>query len=122
MKLTDESRAATNMVRSYSPGEVRIGEASYTRSCVLAAQSIVTDWPPQSIDELQPEHLDTVFALQPELLILGTGPQQRFPSPVLISKVLARGVGLEVMDTGAACRTFNILIAEDRRAVAALFW
>lgn len=120
MKLTDESKGVTNQVRSYSPGEVRIGAASYTRSCVLAAQSIITDWPPQTIEELQPEHLDAVLALQPEVVILGTGPQQRFPPPALMSKVLSRGVGLEVMDTGAACRTFNILIAEDRRAVAAL--
>lgn len=120
MKLTDESSRALNTVRSYAPGEVRVGEASYTRSCVLAAQNILTDWPPQTLEELAPEHLDAVLALDPELVILGTGPQQRFPPPALMSKVLARGVGLEVMDTGAACRTFNILIAEDRRAVAAL--
>lgn len=120
MKLTDESRTAANMVRSYEPGELRVGEASYTRSCVIAAQMIVTDWPPQTIDELAPEHLDTVLALQPDVVILGTGPRQHFPSTALISKVLGRGIGFEVMDTAAACRTFNILLAEDRRAVAAL--
>jgi uncharacterized protein len=120
MKLTDESRTAANMVRSYEPGELWIGEASYTRSCVIAAQTIVTDWPPQTIDELAPEHLDTVLALQPDVVILGTGPRQHFPSAALMSKVLARGIGFEVMDTAAACRTFNILLAEDRRAVAAL--
>jgi uncharacterized protein len=120
MKLTDDSRAAQNVVRSYEPGELRIGDASYTRSCLVAADRIVADWPPQRIDELRAEHLDAVLALDPEVVILGTGPQQRFPSPELMSKVLSRGVGLEVMNTGAACRTFNILIAEDRRAVAAL--
>jgi uncharacterized protein len=120
MKLTDESRGTTNMVRSYAPGQLRVGEASYTRSCVLAAQSILADWPPQSIEELQAEHLDAVLALQPELVILGTGARQQFPPAALMSRVLARGVGLEVMDTAAACRTFNILIAEDRKAVAAL--
>jgi uncharacterized protein len=121
MKLTDESRAVTNAVRSYTPGELRVGEASYTRSCLLAADSIVPDWPPQTIDELRSEHLDAVLALKPEVVILGTGPRQQFPPAALMSKVLSRGVGFEVMDTGAACRTFNILIAEDRRAVAALF-
>lgn len=121
MKLTDESRAATNAVRSYTPGALRVGEASYTRSCLLAADSVVADWPPQSIDELRSEHLDAVLALKPEVVILGTGPRQQFPPATLMSKVLSRGVGFEVMDTGAACRTFNILIAEDRRAVAALF-
>jgi uncharacterized protein len=120
MKLTDESRGTTNMVRSYAPGELRVGEASYTRSCVLAAQNIVPDWPPQSIEELQAEHLDAVLALQPEVVILGTGVRQQFPPAALMSRVLTRGVGLEVMDTAAACRTFNILIAEDRKAVAAL--
>jgi uncharacterized protein len=120
MKLTDESRAATNSVRSYSPGELRIGDACYTRSCVIAAETMISDWPPQTFDELQVEHLDAVIALKPEVVILGTGPQQHFPAPRLMSKLLARGIGVEVMDTGAACRTFNILIAEDRRAVAAL--
>jgi uncharacterized protein len=119
MKFTDESQNVDNRIRSYAPGELRIGEASYTRSCLIAARS-VTDWPPQSMDELQPEHLDAVLALQPEVVILGTGATQQFPAATLMSRVLSRGVGLEVMDTAAACRTFNILLSEDRKAIAAL--
>jgi len=61
-----------------------------------------------------------VFALQPEIVVLGSGPRQRFPEPRLLAAIMTRGIGCEVMDTGAACRTYNVLVSEGRRAVAAL--
>ncbi len=82
---------------------------------------MLTDWPPAQLDALRPEHLEAIFDLEPEVVLLGTGERQRFPPADIRAAFAARRVGLEVMDLGAACRTYNILVQEERRAVAALF-
>jgi uncharacterized protein len=91
------------------------------RSCLISAERLIDNWRPQSLDELREEDLDAVFALQPEIVVLGSGARQRFPDTRLLAAILSRGIGCEVMDSGAACRTYNVLVSESRRAVAALF-
>lgn len=120
MKLNDDILAGTNLVRAYAPGEIQVGETVLHRSCLLRADLLVTDWRPQTLQELTAEDLDAVLALEPEIVVLGSGIRQRFPDPQLLAKLLSRGIGCEVMDTGAACRTYNVLVSEDRRVVAAL--
>ena len=119
MKLTDESTRGIHLVRAYAPGEVRVGERVVQRSCLLRADGI-EDWRPQTLSELSLPDFEPIFALQPEIIVLGSGSTQRFPDSALLAAVWSRGIGLEVMDTGAACRTYNILATEDRRVVAAL--
>jgi uncharacterized protein len=121
MKLTDDQNSRANFVRSYGPGEVRIGETAYRANCVVSADTIISNWSPTDVSAMQSQDLEPIFALNPEVIVLGTGARQQFPATALMSVALSRGIGMEVMDTGAACRTFNILIAEGRRAVAALF-
>jgi uncharacterized protein len=121
MKLTDDRIAGINLVRSYTDGAVRVGDATLHQSCLVKADRLVTEWRPQTIDELRVEDLDAVFALEPEIVVIGSGSRQRFPDPALLGAVLSRGIGCEVMDTGAACRTYNVLASEDRKVVAALF-
>ncbi|HKR35593.1 MAG TPA: Mth938-like domain-containing protein [Steroidobacteraceae bacterium] len=121
MRLTDDRIAGAFLVRSYAPGEVRVGDAVLHRSCLISAERLIDDWRPQTLDELSEADLAAVFALQPEIVVLGTGTRQRFPDTRLLAAILARGIGCEVMDTGAACRTYNVLVSESRRAVAALF-
>jgi Uncharacterized conserved protein len=121
MRLTDDRIAGAFLVRSYAPGEVRVGDAVLHRSCLISAERLIDDWRPQTLDELSEADLAAVFALQPEIVVLGTGTRQRFPDTRLLAAILARGIGCEVMDTGAACRTYNVLVSELRRAVAALF-
>ena len=120
MRLTDDRNAAVFMVRSYAPGEVRIGDKVLQRSCLISAERLIEDWRPQTLEELTEADLEPVFALQPEIVVLGSGARQHFPDTRLIAAILARGIGCEVMDTGAACRTYNVLVSEARRAVAAL--
>jgi uncharacterized protein len=120
MRLTDDRIGGALLVRSYSPGEVRVGETVLHRSCLLRADQLIADWRPQRIEELTEADLDAVFALDPEIIVLGSGTRQRFPDARLLATIMARGIGCEVMDTGAACRTYNVLVSEDRRAVAAL--
>lgn len=121
MRLTDDRTGGAFLVRSYAPGEVRVGDAVLHRSCVISAERLIDDWRPQTLDELSAADLEAVFALQPEIVVLGSGARQRFPDMKLLAAILARGIGCEVMDTGAACRTYNVLVSESRRAVAALF-
>jgi uncharacterized protein len=108
------------LVRAYAPGEVRVGDTVIRRSCLVSTDRLVTDWRPQTLNDLTPEDLQPLLALDPEILVLGSGTRQRFPRPDLLHELLARGIGCEVMDTGAACRTYNVLAGEERRVVAAL--
>ena len=120
MKLTDEKIAGINLIRSYAPGEVRIGEAVIRGSCLVKTDQLLLDWRPQTVAELTLADLEPLLAMKPELVVMGSGPRQEFPSPQILGAVLARGIGCEVMDTGAACRTYNILASEGRTVVAAL--
>ena len=121
MRLTDDRTGSALLVRSYAPGEVRVADKVLQRSCLISAERLVEDWRPQTLDELTEEDFQAVFELQPEIVVLGSGPRQRFPVPRLLAAILGRGIGCEVMNTGAACRTYNVLVSEARRAVAALF-
>jgi uncharacterized protein len=120
MKLTDERLTGTNVIRSYAPGTLRVGERNLTRSCLISANELITDWRPQSVAELTLADIEPILALDPEIVVLGSGSQQRFPPMEWTAALLTKGIGCEVMETGAACRTYNVLMSEDRKVVAAL--
>ncbi len=120
MKLSQEQGTGTHRIRNYQPGEVTINEDTYASSLVVMPETLMLDWVPETLEELTVEHLTAILELEPEVILLGTGTQQRFPERALIKEVIMRGVGLEIMDTAAACRTYNVLMAEDRRVAAAL--
>jgi uncharacterized protein len=121
VKFTLEPPSRANLIRSYSDTELRIGEQRVQRSCLVTAERLITDWPPATFDALAPAHLEAIFALIPELVLLGTGPTQRFAPAEVRSEFARRRIGLEVMQLGAACRTFNVLVQEERKVLAALF-
>ncbi len=118
MRFAETDDRGGNLVRGYGPEGIRIGARTYRGGLILTPARIVTDWGPAEAEGLAPEHLEALLALDPELIVLGTGAVQVFPDPALYRVTAARGVGIEVMDTGAACRTYNILMAEGRRVVA----
>jgi uncharacterized protein len=120
MKLTDETLKGTLLVRSYSPEEVRVGETVLRHSFLISSTQLVADWKPQRVEDLTVEDIDAIVALEPEIVILGSGNQQKFPETRWLANLLSRGIGCEVMDTGAACRTYNVLVSEDRKVVGAL--
>jgi len=119
MKLTLASRNQ-NLIRAYAAGEVRIGDQTLHSNCLITQDQIVANWSAQSVDALTSADLQPIFGFKPEVVILGTGERQQFPASAISAAFLAREIGFEVMDLGAACRTFNILLSEDRRVVAAL--
>lgn len=120
MKLTDEKIGGINLIRSYGTGEVRINETVIRSSCLVKSDQLIADWRPQTVAEISVADMEAVLALKPEVVVIGSGPKQQFPAPEILGTVLSRGVGCEVMDTGAACRTYNILASEGRTVVAAL--
>lgn len=120
MRLSLELSAAANVIRAYAEGLVTINDHYIRQSVIVTPERLITDWPPQQFDELASSHFQALVELNPEIVLLGTGKHQQFPSPRLTQPLLSRGVGLEIMDTGAACRTYNIIMAEGRRVAAAL--
>ena len=120
MRFTLDSPPSANLVTGVGPDGIRIGELLLTRSLIVSATELLQDWPAREIETLDLEILAPALALDPEILLLGTGPRLRFPGSELYAALAARGIGLEVMDTPAACRTFNILVHEERPVVAAL--
>ena len=120
MKIEREQAEGRNLFTGYGEGYVAVNGTRYTASLVVSAGRIVADWPAPSIDDLQADHLAAVLELRPVVLLLGTGARFTFPSQALLAPVYKAGIGVEVMDTPAACRTYNILLGEGRDVVAAL--
>jgi uncharacterized protein len=120
MKLTDESTGSLLLIRSYAPHEVHVGETVLRRSFLISATQLVPEWRAERIEDLGLEDIEAIVALDPEIVILGSGSKQRFPETRWLASLLSRGIGCEVMDTGAACRTYNVLVSEDRKVVGAL--
>jgi len=121
MKVNIDAPAGQNAISGYAPGWIRVGERRIEQPCVVTPRALRADLLPATPGELTRAHLDLLLELEPEIVLLGTGAKQRFIDFTLAAGLAARGVGLEVMDTGAACRCFNVLMAEDRAVVAALF-
>jgi uncharacterized protein len=119
VKLHLQTDTARNQITGHGDGYVAVNGMRREHSVLVSADSLVA-WPPRSAGELAEEHLAPLLALTPEIVLLGTGPRQVFPAPWLARACAAAGAGLEVMDTPAACRTYNVLLAEGRRVVAAL--
>ena len=92
----------------------------FDRSIVVLAEEVRNDWSVGGFDGLEEAHFDYFLALKPDVLLLGTGVIQRFPHPRMYRALTDAGIGVECMDTPAACRTYNILVAEGRRVVAAI--
>ena len=112
--------ASGNVVTGLGPGWVRIGATDYRENLVLTPATIVTGWAPAGFDGLAEADFEQLLAYKPEVVLFGAGATIRFPHPRLTRALTDARIGLEVMDTPAACRTFNILAAEGRSVVAAL--
>ena len=95
-----------------------VNDRRLTTSFVLAPDTLIEDWPVRDVKAMIPTDLDALFALQPELILLGCGATQTFPPAATLAACLSRGIGLETMTNAAAARTFNVLASEDRRVVA----
>ncbi|MBV6417971.1 MAG: hypothetical protein CMLOHMNK_02750 [Steroidobacteraceae bacterium] len=120
MQLTLTSRSDIHLIRSHGEADVVIGEMRYAAPLIVGAQSIVTDWTARSGGTLEESHFAPILALSPEVVIVGMPAPVAWPPAALRALLGSRGIGLEVMEFGAACRTYNVLAQEDRRVILAL--
>jgi uncharacterized protein len=120
MRFAQDSSSAAHLIRAYGAGELRIDDDIYRETVILSASAIVPLPDVRNMSDLAALDPSRILALDPELILLGTGPRQIFPAASLRSRFLSAGIGFEVMDTGAACRTYNVLVAEQRRVAALL--
>ncbi len=118
--LTLDDNQSAYQIRAYKPGFIMVNDVTYTQSLIVSPTHIITDWNPQVMTELSKEDLQKILPLQPTLLIIGTGETLSFPPVELYGELINQGIGVEIMDTSAACRTYNVLTAENRNVVAAL--
>ena len=120
MKFQPDQLAGTNVVTRHGPGELWVGTTRFTGSLLVPWVGHVLAWRPATPEELLADDFQAVLALKPELVIFGSGPRIRFVHPALLRGLIDQRIGVETMDTAAACRTYNVLVAEGRSVVAAL--
>ena len=120
MKIERDLPEGRNSFTGYGEGYVAVNGTRHASSLVVSAERLVTDWPATSVDTLSADHLAAVLELKPEIVLLGSGAAFRFPEQARLAPLYKAGIGVEVMDTPAACRTYNILLGEGRNVVAAL--
>lgn len=120
MKLHLNHHSPQNIFTAHGAGYVSVNGQRYEHSLVVMPEQLHLDWNVLNFDVLNETHFEFLYTLQPEILLLGTGAHQKFPHPKLFQPLIAAGIGVEAMSTSAACRTYNILMNEDRKVVAAI--
>lgn len=120
MKLHLQTPDGALLISSYESGSISINGKRHEQSLIVLPQRVIENWPHGEIAELCAEHFSDLLESGLEILLLGTGSKHRFPPPRLMVDLAKLGIGLESMDTLAACRTYNILAGEGRKVAAAL--
>ena len=144
MQFSQEKNLTSYTIRSYSAGKINIAapptsrsdshsvathsdaaidgpqEVVLTESFIMTPDQLIRNWPPRNVTELNAEHLVSVTDLDPEVILLGTGDTLTFPAQSLTFNIMAGGIGVEIMDTAAACRTYNVLMNEGRHVAVAV--
>ena len=120
MKLQSDPHSGANTITGYGDGYVEINKTPYDHAVVLRSDGAISEWPVKNFVELDASHFLQLIDLKPELILIGTGSRQRFPKPELLKTLIEAKIGFEIMDSQAACRTYNILVGEGRRVVLAL--
>ncbi|MEO5844941.1 MAG: Mth938-like domain-containing protein [Caldimonas sp.] len=122
MKMRADRILGQNAIARHGPDGIAVNGVEHTRSVVVPWRGEVTPWRAESFDSLSTDDFSRIAALAPELVIFGSGTRLRFPAPALLRPLIDAGIGVETMDTAAACRTYNVLLAEGRLVVAALLF
>ena len=120
MKFQPDRAEGVNVIHAYTRTSVSVNGQVHTRSILVPPTGELFDWPVGSLDALTEADFQPILDARPEVLILGTGPSLRFVKPALMRHLMAARIGVETMDTAAACRTYNILVGEGRQVMAAL--
>ena len=120
MKIERDQAGGRNLFTGYGAGYVEVSGRRYAASLAVSADRIITDWPAACVESLSADHMAAIIELKPQVVLLGTGARFTFPDQKILAPLYKANIGVEVMDTPAACRTYNILLGEGRNVVAAL--
>ena len=120
MKFSEDAGGGIHRIDAYTAGRIVVSGREYCAGLIVSPQRIVEGWGPTEPAGLTAQHIAALLDLDPQVIVIGTGARQVFPHPALYAPAHRRSVGVEVMDTGAACRTYNILVGEGRRVAAGL--
>jgi uncharacterized protein len=120
MKFQPDRAEGVNTIARHEPGRIWVGTEVIASSVLVPWVGAVCPWPVARPDELTPAHFEQILELRPELVVFGSGVKLQFVKPALYRALIEHGIGIETMDTAAACRTYNVLAAEGRTVVAAL--
>lgn len=120
MILTEDKGIGDYHIRAYEAGAITVNEITYRKSLIVSPFRLIVDWPPQSLNELNEAHLQAILDLTPKIVIIGTGRHFALPPTEKLAAFYEGRIGVECMDTGAACRTYTALMSEGRHVVAAL--
>lgn len=110
-----------NKIQSYSEDSFKVKNNIYASNIVISRDTLIDNWSSEGFKSFATQHLDQIIQWQPEIIILGTGETIASPDPEMTAYVNAHQIGFEIMHTGAACRSYNVLIDEGRHVVACLF-
>jgi uncharacterized protein len=122
MKFQAERTEGTNAIQRHAPEGVIVAGVEHRTSVLVPWAGAVVPWRPAAFEELTADDFEAIAALQPALVVFGSGARLRFAKPALLRPLIERRIGVETMDTAAACRTYNVLLAEGRSVVAALLF
>jgi uncharacterized protein len=120
MQFTRENASDANAIVACTGREVRLQGRTVAGSVIVTRDAVLEGWKPPAVESLSIGDFEALVALRPEVVLLGTGERQHLPAPTLYAEFAARGIGLEVMDNRAACRTYNLLLGESRDVAVAL--
>jgi uncharacterized protein len=120
VKLQSDPHSGANTITGYGDGYIEINKIPYSHAVLLSSDGEILKWAIESFEDLGTVDFTQMASLKPELIIIGTGKRQRFPKPELLKTLIEAKIGFEVMDSQAACRTYNILVGEGRQVLLAL--
>ncbi len=120
MKFAQDSQLDGYLITAYDDDGISVNGKPFEQSLILANTQMDENWDVAAIEQLSSEHIEQVLSFKPELIIIGTGGRLIFPAVEIYSAIIQRGIGVDFMDTRAACRTYNILMSEGRGVVAGL--
>jgi uncharacterized protein len=120
LKFQPDRAEGVNIITRHDASSIWVGSSCFNDSLLVPTQGSVLTWPPREIGELTAAHFEQALGLEPELVIFGSGARLQFVSPALHRCLIERRIGVETMDTAAACRTYNVLAGEGRKVLAAL--
>jgi hypothetical protein len=120
VKLQSDPHSGSNAITGYGDGYVEINKIPYNHAVLISSDGAISAWPIKAFKDLETSHFEQMATLKPELIIIGTGNKQHFPKPELMKSLISAKIGFEIMNSQAACRTYNILVGEGRQVLLAL--